>query len=100
MVTLSAPTSGDMSGILMFSDRNADPAHDAFTFNGGSTQNFTGALYLPKGTATYTGGSTSNTTCVQLVADKVNYGGNAVFSNNCTGKGTRSIGGTPATLVE
>jgi hypothetical protein len=99
-VTLSAPTSGDMAGIVMFDDRNAPTSHNAFTFNGGSTQNLTGALYLSPAAVTFAGGDNTKTSCVQLVADTVSYDGNAVFANNCSGKGTKSIIAAPSTLVE
>jgi len=46
-VTLTAPTSGTFAGIAMFGDRNMDQGR-TFTFNGGSTQNITGAIYIPK----------------------------------------------------
>ena len=45
-ITLSAPTTGPTAGIVFFSDRAA-PTSGTITFNGGSTQVLTGALYFP-----------------------------------------------------
>src|SRR4029450_987081 len=45
---LTAPTTGDMKGIVFFGDRNA-PLGTSYKFNGGASQKFGGALYLPKG---------------------------------------------------
>src|SRR5262249_9483516 len=43
-VNLTAPTTGPYAGIVMFGDRNM-PAGTNFTFTGGATQAFTGAIY-------------------------------------------------------
>src|SRR5712671_880841 len=100
-VTLTAPTSGTFAGVAMFGDRSMDQGH-TFKFNGGSTQNITGAIYIPKGNVEYAGGSTSNTTnkCTQLIADTITFKGNANFNNTCTGVGTSTISTVTASLVE
>jgi hypothetical protein len=85
----------------MFGDRNMNLGN-TFKFNGGSTQNITGAIYMPRGYVEYAGGSTSNTTnkCTQLIADTITFKGNANFNNTCTGVGTGTIGTVTASLVE
>jgi Flp pilus assembly protein TadG len=98
-VNLTAPTTGAFAGVAMFADRN-EPAGSSFGFNGGSAQNITGAVYVPSGSVTYTGGAVSGAPCTQLVARTINFGGNAVLNQNCTGIGTKSIGSTPTALVE
>ena len=100
-VSLTAPTSGTFSGIAMFGDRSMDLGH-SFTFNGGSTQNMIGAVYLPKAAVKYAGGSTTDTvnTCTQLIADTMTFNGNANFNANCTGVGTGQITNLKVTLVE
>ena len=47
IVTLAAPTSGDYSGVVFYQDKSA-VSTSKNKFNGGSTTNFTGALYFPK----------------------------------------------------
>ncbi len=72
-----------------------------FVFQGGATVYLYGAVDLPLAAVTYQGGSGSNSPCEQLIANTVNFNGSATFSSNCSGSGTKTIGGTPVvTLVE
>lgn len=87
-----------LQGIVMYMDRNA-PAGTSLKLNGGSSQSFTGAIYTPTGAVTFTGGSTTNSGCLQLVANTIAFGGNANFALNCANAGTRPIGSAVA-LVE
>jgi Putative Flp pilus-assembly TadE/G-like len=100
-VNLTAPTTGSTSGIVFFGDRNM-PNGTAFTLNGGSSQTFGGAIYLPEAAVTINGASASGdpNACTQLVADTIKFSGNANFAVNCTGKGTKSIGSKTAALLE
>lgn len=87
-----------MQGIVMYMDRNA-PVGTSVKLNGGSTQSLLGAVYLPTAAVTFTGGSTINSGCLQLIGDTIAFGGNANFNLNCANAGTRPIGGA-VTLVE
>jgi hypothetical protein len=81
-VTLSAPTSGPMAGMLFFEDR--DPTkHGQITntITGQSGSTFTGALYFPTTTLKYAGGTASGGYTV-VVADQVQFVGNSSFSND------------------
>lgn len=99
-ITLSAPTTGATAGILFFADRAA-PTSLTSTFSGGSNTRFTGALYFPKHRMVYSNGTTTSSTCTQLVAFRVSFTGGAAFNNNCGGAGTSAIGGSTANaLVE
>jgi hypothetical protein len=98
-IHLTAPTSGTMAGIAVFGDR-AMPTGSAFTLNGGGTQDFTGAIYLPKAAVTYAGGAKTGKSCTQLVGDTIELKGNANFEINCTGAGTKDIGTQKPRLVE
>ncbi|MEJ1159331.1 TadE/TadG family type IV pilus assembly protein [Prosthecomicrobium sp. N25] len=98
-VNLSAPTSGPLAGIAVFADRNM-PVGTTFKFNGGSTQSIQGAIYVPTGKVDYAGGAGAGGGCTQLVADTITFSGNAQFELNCSGRGTRTIGGAGARLVE
>ena len=99
VVNLTAPTTGPFAGIVMFGDRNM-PVGTSFTFNGGSTQSFTGALYLPKGDVKFAGGANTDTGCTQLIADTITFTGNSNFAINCTGTGTKPLASTNIALVE
>jgi Flp pilus assembly protein TadG len=97
-VNITAPTSGPTAGIAIFGDRNM-PTGTTFKFNGGASQVFTGAIYVPKGAVQFAGGADTSRACTQLVADTVTFTGNANFAINCTGIGTKPIA-TAATMVE
>jgi Flp pilus assembly protein TadG len=98
-VTLTAPTTGPTAGIVFFGDRRM-PAGTAFKLNGGSTQVFGGAIYLPEAAVTFAGGSgTSAVGCTQLVADTITFNGNSNFALNCTGTGIKPLGAA-SILVE
>lgn len=99
-VTLSAPTSGTLSGILFFSDRDA-PTSGSNNIAGGATVKFTGALYFPTQRAVYSNGATTTATCTQLIAWRITFAGGVSFNNDCGSAGTSPIGGGAATtLVE
>ena len=98
-VNLSAPTSGPLSGILMFGDRSM-PTGTTFKLDGGSNQVFSGAVYLPKGATDYAGGASSTYTCTQLISDTITFTGSSNFAINCGSQGTKPIGSMTAQLVE
>jgi len=99
IVNLSAPTSGSTQGIVIYGDRNM-PAGTAFSFTGGSTQTFNGAIYLPKAALSYSGGDGTTTSCTKIIADTVTFTGNSNVQVNCAGLGTAAIGTSTAQLVE
>jgi Flp pilus assembly protein TadG len=100
-VSLSAPTSGPLSGLAIFQDRNA-PSSGSDSFSGGATQNITGAIYLPNQNVSFSGGTgTGASTCTQLLAFTITFSGGATFNNsNCVAAGVRGAGNSPIQLVE
>lgn len=95
-VTLSAPTSGAYSGLVLYANR-AGPtsATTTITFNGGVALSLKGAIYAPTRTVAYSNGATTTpAACTQLIAWRVKISGGVTFNNNCSGAGTSSIGGT------
>jgi hypothetical protein len=90
-VNLVAPTSGPYSGMAFWQDgRASDSGKD--NFNGGSTMNITGAIYLPSQTVDFNGGNTTGgSACTQIVASIIIFTGNSVFNNNCSGTGVTNI---------
>jgi hypothetical protein len=99
-VTLTAPVSGatvGIPGVAIWVDKNAPMATSKF--NGGSTENITGAIYAPNQQTEYAGGASTTTGCTQLVALTVTFTGNANFGNSCTGTGV-SEPLLPPALVE
>jgi hypothetical protein len=99
-VNLSAPTSGPLAGIVMFGDRSM-PVGTTFKLDGGSTQEISGAVYLPKAATEYAGGAnTAIPTCTQLISDTITFTGSSNFAINCGSQGTKPIGSMTARLVE
>jgi hypothetical protein len=87
-ISLTAPKTGPMAGIAVFGDRNM-PANTTFSFNGGSSQYFGGAVYVPNGLMEFAGGNNTGTSCTQLIARRVTFTGNSSVAINCSNQGTR-----------
>jgi len=98
-VDLTAPTSGATKGIVMYGDRNM-PAGTAFNLTGGSTQNFGGAIYLPRANLSFSGGNGTSTSCTKIIADTLTFSGTSNLQVNCTALGTATIGSQTAQLIE
>lgn len=90
-IDLTAPSFGATAGIVMFGDRNM-PTNTTFKLNGGATQNFGGAVYLPKATIDFTGGNGSSAACTQLIGNKISFSGNSSLAINCSSHRTKEFG--------
>ncbi|MBT3533404.1 MAG: hypothetical protein HN478_05960 [Rhodospirillaceae bacterium] len=91
IVTLAAPTSGDYSGVVFYQDKDA-ASTTKNKFNGGSTTNFTGALYFPNEAIEFTGGNTTGgSTCTQVIAQTIDFTGNSTLNSSCDSAGTTPI---------
>ena len=98
-VSLSAPTSGTYSGVLVYGDRTSIGGQS--TFNGTATSLLTGALYFPKQQVNYLGNFSGQNGCTQVVADMNQWSGNSTISQDCTSLGMRDIPATQSVaLVE
>lgn len=98
-VDLKAPKTGPTAGIVFFGDRAA-PTNTTFKLNGGSTQNFEGAIYTPQASLEFAGGSNSTTSCTQIVSRVVKFTGNANLDLSCEGVEIEPFGSNLAELVE
>ncbi len=78
-VTLRAPTSGPLAGVLLFQDRNIVGGAES-SVTGGSGAVFAGALYFPTTAVKYAGGTDSAYTL--LVAKTVQFSGGATLNND------------------
>ncbi len=87
-INLTSPPTGSTAGIVVFGDRNM-PTGTSFKFNGGSTQYLGGAIYVPTGDVSFSGGAGTRTSCTQLIARSVTFTGNSQFALNCNGYGTK-----------
>ena len=98
-IDLTAPTSGATKGSVMYGDRNM-PAGTAFNLTGGATQNFGGAIYLPKANLSFSGGNGTSTSCTKIIADTLTFSGTSNLQVNCSALGTATIGSQTAQLIE
>ncbi len=99
IIDLTAPSSGSMQGIVIYGDRKM-PVGTAFNLTGGGTQNFGGAIYLPRANLSFGGGNGTTTSCTKVVADTISFTGSSKLQVNCAALGTAAIGSTTAQLVE
>ena len=102
IVNLSASTSGDYAGILMYQDGRATTGDKLFltgtsgtdTGGGPLRSSYEGTIYTPNGAAEFSGNSSIDTPCMQIVAWQVNFIGNTSVTNNCpSGSGSAAYGG-------
>ena len=77
-VTLDAPTSGSLEGIVIFEDRNVTNTQDNI-INGGSTTKFNGAIYLKNSPLLFSGNNSSGGYLI-IVADQIRITGNSTVN--------------------
>jgi Putative Flp pilus-assembly TadE/G-like len=93
-VSLHAPKSGtSLDGMLFFQDPgdasgNANPKNckgygGENIINGNANMDLSGVMYFPTQYLTISGGTSSNMTCLQLVAQKVKISGNSAIKGKC-----------------
>jgi Flp pilus assembly protein TadG len=102
-MNMTAPASGTYAGLLVYQDRRAQDANSANfqdKVRGSSTSYFEGAFYFPKQELEFEGNTGMNTKCLQLVARRVKFTGNASIQNQCpTNSGAKSFDGKRVRLV-
>jgi hypothetical protein len=82
-IEVTAPALGaavGIPGITIWADGPGSAANDAF--EGGSTQNINGTIYMPDREVRYSGGSPA-THCSQLVARAITFTGSSYFRHDC-----------------
>ena len=88
-LNITAPTSGNYSGVAFYGDRTQLTAKN--TINGNAASNITGAIYFPSQEVDFLGNFSGAGGCTQVVADTIYYTGSATFSTNCANKGIKTI---------
>jgi len=82
-VTLTAPSTGSLAGMLFFQDRTAPTGGGTgSTISGGSDLSITGTLYFPTTTLTYSGGSSGGGAYTNIVAKDVVFSGGSTLNND------------------
>jgi len=99
-VNLSAPdttdSAGGWEGILFFQDPDTTTSctgNNCNTLNGSASTTFQGAMYFPDQEINMNGGNEGGSNCLQVVALRVGFSGNANLNMN--GSGCSSAGVTP-----
>jgi Flp pilus assembly protein TadG len=84
ILNLSAPTGGDLSGILFFQDRTVSKLQDDKIL-GGSNATLQGVVYFPNSVLTFAGNFGGANASTVLIADKVAFKGNSSLQLSATG---------------
>lgn len=94
-VQLTAPTTGTYAGLIMVQDSRAIPSNsNDLIVTGDSGSVFEGAIYAPRNHVTFTGNSSMDSDCLQIVSRYITFSGNTHVSNNCEGgRGVVSFNG-------
>jgi hypothetical protein len=90
-VNLTASDSGPYKGVLFFQDPRATTNTNfedtengkGNLINGNSSSRFQGAIYMPRQQVTLNGTTGMNTNCLQMVARRISFSGNATINNSC-----------------
>ena len=98
--TLSAPTTGSLSGILFFGNRTGCSTNGSCVnqINGGSTTTFNGALYLKSDKLLFSG-NTSSGGCIVAVADIITINGGSTFGSTGCAINPISVSVAPQTAT-
>ena len=98
VLDLTAPQFGPTAGIVVFGDRRI-PAGTTYKFNGGASQYFGGAVYIPTGAISLAGGSGTSSSCTQVIGGTVTFSGNSNLAVNCSSYKTKPFGATVVRLA-
>ena len=81
-LNITAPTSGNFSGLVLYRSSSCD-ANGDLSFGGGNDSTVIGAVYNPSGGIAITGNGEVGGTCLQLIADTVNFSGDGDIGSAC-----------------
>jgi len=101
-VTLNAPNSGTYKGLLFYQDPRAPTQNnnDA-TINGGSGTVLNGAIYFPSNTVNWSGNTSLASQCTLIIANVVQFTGNAGLNvDDCVNQGVSIAFTQKISLVE
>ena len=83
----SATNAAKLATMLFFDQLSTDQ----IKFNGNSTTNFNGTIYMPKRTMWFNGTSAVSGACMKLVADKIQLDGTTNLSSFCDPGGSTAL---------
>jgi hypothetical protein len=81
-MNISAPTTGSYAGIAIWDGNNSASSADTFTFGGGASSSFTGAIYAPNTNLMLGNGSGTSTLSSNIIANTITVVGGSTLTNN------------------
>lgn len=81
IVATTRELNANFAGILFY--QNPLGVGTQHTINGGAHVNLEGAIYMPTGDLSYTGGASQSAQCLLIVTERVRFAGNNTIANNC-----------------
>ncbi|MGA2538119.1 MAG: pilus assembly protein TadG-related protein [Terracidiphilus sp.] len=91
-LNLTAPTSGNLSGILFWDGNSSSSTPDTFTFGGGSGSTLTGAIYAPNSDLQFGNGTNTGTFSGLIVGYTVMIQGGSTVTDSATASTMASLG--------
>ncbi len=88
-LNFAAPTSGPLTGLLFFGDRDDTTAQH--TINGTAASRLSGAIYTPASLVNYSGNFSGANGCTQIVTWRITFIGNSDLTVDCSAEGVRRI---------
>jgi Flp pilus assembly protein TadG len=100
-MNISAPSTGTYAGIAIWDGNSSASTPDTFTFGGGASSTFSGAIYAPNTNLMLGNGSGTSTVSSNIIANTITVVGGSTISNNYNPSGSSSSSGsTGVTLAQ
>jgi Flp pilus assembly protein TadG len=93
-MNISAPTSGSYAGIAIWDGNNSASTPDTFTFGGGASSSFTGAIYAPNTNLMLGNGSGTSTLSSNIIGNTITVVGGSTITNNYSPSSSGSSSGS------
>jgi hypothetical protein len=101
---LVAPSSGDYAGVLFYQDGDVSTSpNKSGIFTGGSDMILEGAIYFPNQEISWTGGSSADPACLQIIGNTVSFSGTGHIgsdSSRCDDLNVKKIAQVRIRVVE
>ena len=100
-VTLTAPTTGTMTNLLVIGPTSSANTTGAAFTEGASNTTLSGVFYFPYGAVTLGGGASVGSgsgQCLELIGSQVNLTGGTALATTCSGLAGASAGGQIASV--
>jgi len=94
-MSIRAQSEGPFAGIALYGDPNTSNSGKDLKITGGQGLSIEGAIYFPAQDIEFRGGADLNSSCLQLIGNKIKFTGNSgITISNCEPFGTSGITGS------